>query len=501
MTFIVLLALTVVALAGAAEFFSVYGLAATFSGVFWSVVVMGGALGAGKLMGVSYLYRYWHKTGLALKVYLMAGIAALMVLTSLGIFGFLSAGYQQDVLPLKQKTEQIALLEEEKTRALARKKQIDDLMAGGPTVTNLNKKDGTVDNNATRALRETTRSRDALVRQYKAEQASVTQRVKELDAELLTLKQEVIKTEAHIGPITYVAKAFDLPTDDATKYLILVIIFAFDPMAVALTLALNIAIRLRREELEAAKKAAEPTPVPFTPPQPMPPAPAPPPEDVHPEAPPQKHAVEDARGSLEFDYDEESPLAEKAGVDHERGSLNDLTYDEVAPVPVEKHTVDDQRGSLDDFDYTAPDAVTHKDAVDDQRGTLDVVDFEEVQQAPQKTGVEDSRGSLDHLEYSEESPPSVLPEPEIEPDPEPDPEPVVAPPTPEPSAVRRFRPYPGAHWTGDGTVLPDKMRELINHHKFLKAKQDNGDNLSRDEAWELTAIEDILKKNGIDMYL
>jgi hypothetical protein len=45
------------------------------------------------------------------------------------------------------------------------------------------------------------------------------------------------------------------------------------------------------------------------------------------------------------------------------------------------------------------------------------------------------------------------------------------------------------------------MRELINHHKFLKAKQDNGDNLSREEAWELTAIEEILKKNGIDMYL
>jgi hypothetical protein len=485
MIFIVLLALTVVALAGAAEFFSVYGLAATFSGVFWSVVIMGAALGAGKLMGVSFLYRYWHKIGFALKAYLMAGIAALMMLTSLGIFGFLSAGYQQDVLPLKQKTEQIALLEDEKARALARKKQIDDLMAGGPAVTNLNKKDGTVDNNATRALRETTRSRESLVRQYRTEQADVTKRVAELDKELLVLKQEVIKTEAHIGPITYVAKAFNLPTDDATKYLILVIIFAFDPMAVALTLALNMAIRLREEE-QAAAKAQEPAP--FTPPQPMPPAPAPPPElTFFPDHPvvPTKDVVLDSRGSLDdVSFDTENQAVSKVGVEDSRGSLDDVSFDETSDT-VAKAGVDDQRGSLDDFDYTLIDA------------------------AVEKQGVEEARGSLDDVTFEEEAPDSVLPDPVVEAEPHPEPEPPVAgitslpkePTDAETEHARRFRPYPGPAWNGDGSVLPDKMRELINHHKFLKAKQDNGDSLSRDEAWEFSAIEDILRKNGIDMYL
>ena len=111
MGFIVLLALTTTFIAGSAAFFSVYGLASTFSGTFWSVVLMGSSLEAGKLIAASYLYRYWHVTNFWLKTYLMAGVAALMLLTSTGIFGYLSSGYQTDVLPLKQIEQQVKVLE------------------------------------------------------------------------------------------------------------------------------------------------------------------------------------------------------------------------------------------------------------------------------------------------------------------------------------------------------------------------------------------------------
>lgn len=254
MFFILLLIATTVAIAGAAAYFSVYGMAYTFSGVFWSVVAMGASLEAGKLIAASYLYRYWNKTNILLKSYLIFGVATLMLLTSVGIFGYLSSGYQQDVLPLKQKTEQVQLLEEEKARILQRKTQIDNLMAGSATVNSVEGEKG-IDRRAVMALRETTRARESLVKQYKVEQAEVTQRLNELDAQLLTMKQELIQVEAHIGPITYIAKAFDFPTDDATKYLIFIIIFAFDPMAVALTLATNTALRIRREEKEAEREA------------------------------------------------------------------------------------------------------------------------------------------------------------------------------------------------------------------------------------------------------
>lgn len=255
MVFIALLILVTTAIAFAAAYFSVYGLAYTFSGVFWSVVAMGASLEAGKLIAASYLYRYWTQTHFAMKAYLMSGIAALMLLTSVGIFGYLSSGYQQNILPLKQKHERITLLEEEKARVLTRKQEIDQLMTGGPAVNNVTRANGNIDPAAARTIREATRAREALVRQYKDEQKMVNTRLQELDAEMLTLKQDVIQAEAKIGPITYIASSFNLPTDDATKYLIFVIIFAFDPMAVALTLAVNNVLRIRREEKQAAEAA------------------------------------------------------------------------------------------------------------------------------------------------------------------------------------------------------------------------------------------------------
>lgn len=227
------------AIAGTAAYFSVYGLAYTFGGVFWSVVAMGASLEAGKLIAASYLYRYWDQTHLALKTYLMLGVAALMVLTSTGIFGYLSQGYQQDVLPLKQKTEQVRLLDAEKTRTIERKQQIDSQIAGLPS--------------------NYSKSRVVLMKQFEAEQNATTNRITELDSQLLALNQSIIETEAHIGPITYIASVFGLPSDDATKYLILIIILAFDPMAVALTLAVNNVLRIRREEKEGVGAIDDPS--------------------------------------------------------------------------------------------------------------------------------------------------------------------------------------------------------------------------------------------------
>lgn len=444
MLFISLLIAATMAIAGAAAYFSVYGLAYTFSGVFWSVVVMGASLEAGKLVAASYLYRYWNKTNLALKSYLMFGVLALMVLTSTGIFGYLSAGYQQDVLPLKQKQEQIALLEDEKARALARKKQIDDLLAGGPTVTNVNRTDGNVDPNAARALRETTRARESLVRQYRAEQESVTKRVADLDAQLLTLKQEVIKVEAHIGPITYIAKAFDLQTDDATKYLVFLIIFAFDPMAVALTLAVNIALRLRKEEQEAAALANAPAP--FTPPAPMPPAPAPVPE----------------------------PVVQPPSPEPQPPIFEELTP---TPRPVEREA--------DLVPEPEPDPILVQQEPTDPAPEPETV-IDQPPPAPEPI----AEPVIEQI--------VVAPEPALEVA-----EPPAAEPTPEPvrSTGTQRRPRAYADLWNDGNHTGDKLRELINHHRWLKAKQDNGEQLSRDELWELRSIEAILRKNGVDIYL
>lgn len=222
--------LSAFSIAGSAAYFSVYGLANTFHGTFWSVVIMGGSLEAGKLVAASYLYRFWTKTQFILKTYLMIGTLALMILTSTGIFGYLSTGYQTDALPLKQIEQQVKLLDEEKSRLIVRKQQIDTQIANLPS--------------------DFSKGRLKLMKGFQTEQEQTTSRINQLDKDLLELKTKVIQTEAHIGPITYIAKAFHMDTDDATKYLVYLIIFVFDPMAVALTLAVNIALRERKKEKE-----------------------------------------------------------------------------------------------------------------------------------------------------------------------------------------------------------------------------------------------------------
>lgn len=435
MIFIALLVLTTTAIAGAAAFFSVYGLAATFSGTFWSVVMMGASLEAGKLIAASYLYRYWNKTNRWLKTYLMAGVATLMVLTSTGIFGYLSSGYQQDVLPLKQAEEQVKVLEGEKDRLIARKTQIDEQIANLP--------------------QNSVKGRVQLIKGFKDEQASVTNRIAALDQEILANKTKLIQTQAHIGPITYIASAFGLDTDNATKYLIYLIIFAFDPMAVALTLAVNIAVRLRKEELEEAER--------------------------------QSH--EERMRKMQNEH-EERMLAEKLAKEEAAEVIAPVAVAAAEPLP-------------ELTSWQAPDP-----AIDTQ---LELPDEK----------VEELKSALidypsDDLVVEHDHTPEPLPEPEpvvkVEPEPLPEPidevEPIERPgdhlidenptveeiPTP---ARRRIRPYGQIN-----TNMNDaKLAELMQHYRWLKSKETNGEGLTQDDRWELSAIEDILRKQGLGLYI
>ena len=113
MIFRILLVIVTLAIASAAAYFSVYGLAQLFSGAMWSVVIMGSSIEAGKLVAASFLYRYWTKIGLALKSFLLASVAIVMIVTSVGIFGFLTSAYQKDTLPLQEMEQRIVLLQEE----------------------------------------------------------------------------------------------------------------------------------------------------------------------------------------------------------------------------------------------------------------------------------------------------------------------------------------------------------------------------------------------------
>ena len=448
MAFIIVLIIAATAIAGAAAFFSVYGLAHTFSGTFWSVVVMGGSLELGKLVAASYLYRYWEKTHVALKIYLMTGVLALMVLTSTGIFGYLSSGYQTDVLPLKQAEEQVKVLDEEKARLIARKQQIDTQIAQLP--------------------QNSVRGRTALIKGFKDEQATVTARISELDKQILEHKTKLIQTQAHIGPITYIATAFGLDSDNATKYLIYLIIFAFDPMAVALTLAVNIAQRIRREELEEARQAA-----------------------IVAAREAEEAEREERKRKMQAEH-EERMFAESLAaqiVEHQRPAPIAEVLQQPEEIIINSTPIDDIGAEFippDDrpeFELTPPEPVDAIEEVPDEvTESIDTtqqidLDFTQEQSEPEPEDVEPEAVELDP-EFNTTPPSLDLPPPQ----------------------QRHYRPYSGL-WNTETLNMEDKLSELIQHYNWLKQRRNAGEELSRDEIWEYQAIEDVLKKHGYNIYL
>ncbi len=233
MPFIIVLILTTFAVAASAAFFSVYGLAHLFTGALIPVIIMGSALEAGKLVAASFLYRYSKVINKALKLYLAFAILILMVITSMGIFGFLTAAYQQDTLPLAEMQQKIALYEQEQTQLTERRTQIDKQIADvGPNYV---------------------RAKQRLVKEFDAERKSIDARLAELTPELQQLKTQQVNVEAKVGPIMFIAEVMGKDPSTAVFWFVIILISVFDPLAVALTIATNIAIQQRKKEKAAVE--------------------------------------------------------------------------------------------------------------------------------------------------------------------------------------------------------------------------------------------------------
>jgi len=228
MLFIIILILSALLISACAGFFSIWGLAQLFSGAFWPVIIMGATLETGKLVTASYVYRFWNKINFLMKTYLISAVIILMIITSVGIFGFLSSAYQKDALTLGEITNKNAGLIKEKEELLFRKRQIDKDIASLPT------------NFIT--------GRQRLMESYGPELNKINLRIDEITKQSRTLSINKIKQESHIGPIIYISKVLGKNTDDATKYMILLLIIVFDPLAVILIIAANIAIVERKKD-------------------------------------------------------------------------------------------------------------------------------------------------------------------------------------------------------------------------------------------------------------
>ena len=238
--------LATAALAISAGYLSVMGFAMTFQSTFWQAFALAASLEVGKLVAASFLYRYWHEVRMSMRVGMMAAVIGLMIFTSAGIYGYLSASYQTSSVSLNVNTQRVAMLEEERARSISRKAEIDKQITNLPA--------------------DYVRSRQKLMASFGSETERLDKRITEIDTEMLTLKQQTIQDESHVGPVIFVAKTMGIESDAAVAWFILLVVLVFDPLAIMMTLGTNHVLLEAGRRKKGTPMTTVAPPLPITPP-------------------------------------------------------------------------------------------------------------------------------------------------------------------------------------------------------------------------------------------
>lgn len=246
-----------------AAYYSIIGLTAIFAGAFVSIIVMGSVLEVAKVTTTVWLHMYWKRAGWVIKTYLTTAVIALAFLTSMGIFGYLSKAHIDQGVPTGDVAAQVALLDEKiKTERdnieTARKalqqmdSQVDQLLSRGTT-----------EQNAERAVairRQQAKERTALQNDIAKSQNVI----KELNEQRAPIATQLRQVEAEVGPIKYIAALIygDNPDSSllerAVRWVIILIVVVFDPLAIILILAANNSLKWEREDRLQKRKDDEP---------------------------------------------------------------------------------------------------------------------------------------------------------------------------------------------------------------------------------------------------
>ena len=268
-TFPTIIALSALSVSASAAFYSVTGLSKLFAGASFEVLIMAGSLEVAKLVIASLLYQYWGELNRLLKLYLTIAAAVLVMITSAGIYGFLSAAYQETASRAGVVDKQIELLEvkknrfeESRTYYLSEKKSLDESISelrqglSNNVVQYRDRETGqilTTTSSSTRIalqkeLDQAVSSRDGLSKKLE----TVTDSITSLEIKMLDVENNS-DVASELGPLKYISELTGTPMAKVVNILMLVIIFVFDPLAISLVIAANFAfsrIKNKEEEIE-----------------------------------------------------------------------------------------------------------------------------------------------------------------------------------------------------------------------------------------------------------
>jgi hypothetical protein len=266
-----ILGATALFIALCAACFSVYGIATLFAGATISVMVMASSLEIGKLVATTFLYRYWEKCQRFLKTYLVIAVLALLVITSLGIFGYLSAAYQKSSIEFAVAQDRIKTVESQKAfyqdKIVAAKKRSDDL----------GKLRSSQEARMSEVLTNEFLSRNPIqlkqLQQQTVDLISQTDKdMKEQNDKIQTSIEDIRKIDEQVNQLKlgsaekkdiqtfkFVADALGLSLDTVARWFIISIIFVFDPLAICLILAYNVAVYRKEDERVYDNKPIQPS--------------------------------------------------------------------------------------------------------------------------------------------------------------------------------------------------------------------------------------------------
>jgi hypothetical protein len=252
-----IIALSALSVSASAAFYSVSGLSKLFAGASFEVIIMAGSLEVSKLVIASLLYQYWHTINKLLRTYLSIAAVVLVIITSMGIYGFLSAAYQDTYRQLTIKENQTAFLTQKKdfyekdvVRYDTELERISNNIStlSNAKATSIQVRDTTV-SGGVRSTVSTAELRLAQSRiNVEEENRKAVQAKREIAADSLQKYQlQILDLEnntevaGELGPLQYLSGLTGTPMDKIINILLLIIIFVFDPLAISLVVAANFA--------------------------------------------------------------------------------------------------------------------------------------------------------------------------------------------------------------------------------------------------------------------
>ena len=245
--------LVALSLSSVAAWYSIIGLTAIFAGAVIPVIIMGSILEVGKITTTVWLRKYWHRASWVLKLYLVPAVVALALLTSMGIFGFLSKAHMDQGITSGDVQAKLALYDEKI------KTQRDNIELARKALTQM---DNQVDQRLSRGDSENSAERAVQIRRQQAGERAKLQKdigeaqtlIAKLNEERAPIAAENRKVEAEVGPIKYIAALIYGDTADnntlesAVRWVIILLVVVFDPLAIALVLAANASKEWDEEE-------------------------------------------------------------------------------------------------------------------------------------------------------------------------------------------------------------------------------------------------------------